>query len=240
MSLALAIRGSDGLVMASDSRVTGPGGRQDTSEKFLQVSRDTGVLTYGAARPGYGGITRLVEETKEHKYSTFDEIAKAAKVVFGREFEDWLEKVPEQERARPLVGFILGGYDHVKTNRFRIVSYESSSKFDAREIEISTFAAARWHISQYLFNKFYYPEMTVKQLAEFAVFVLLETATVEETVGGPIQLATVTLSEGFQRLHADDIQRLIERNQERIASFRQLLLGATLQMGRPDYLRKEG
>lgn len=227
MSLAMALRAADGLVLASDSRVTSQEERRDTSEKFLQVNRDIGVLTYGAAVPGYGAITELVEETKQHEYSTFDQIKEAAAEIFREELNRYFEEeaIPEKDKSRIGLGFILGGYDHVSTNQFRIVSYKSP-RFEAREIldYPPTFAAARWHISEYLLNKIYYPEITVKQLAEMAVFLLLETTTVEETVGGPIQLATVTLEQGFQRLHPDDIRELIERNQHRICAFRRFLL----------------
>lgn len=230
MSLALAIRGSDGLVLASDSRVTLPGEKHDTSEKFLQVNRDMGVLTYGAAIPGYGAITQLVERAKKEKYSTFDQVKEAAARIFKEEYQKWVNELAEEQRSMAFVGFILGGYDHVRTNQFRIVSYDSSQQFAANEVENPTFAAARWHVSEYLMNRIYYPEMTVNQLTELAVFLLLETTTVEDTVGGPIQLASVTLNEGFKRMHPDDIQALIEGNQPRICTFRRTLLDAVNQI----------
>jgi len=234
VTLALAIRAADGLVLASDSRVTSPRGEtRDTSEKFLQVSRDVGVMTYGIAAPGYAGITRLVNETKINQYSTFDQIIESASKVFKSEFEEWLNKTQEiPEDVKPRVrqgsgslGFVIAGYDDVKTKQFRIVSYEAPT-FQIQEIVASPiFAAAQWHIAQYLVEVTYYPEISVKQLCNLAVFVFLETTTVETTVGGPIQLAIVTKSQGYQRLHDDDIQRIIENVQGQICSFRTELLG---------------
>lgn len=232
MTLALALRGSDGLVLASDSRVTSAEGREDTSEKFLQVNRDTGVMTYGAAEPGYAGISSLVQETKAQPedYSTFDTISEAAARIFRSRYESWEEQLelPELDRQQISLGFVLGGYDHVK-NIFRVVRYSAADDFQPNEVrDTPTFAAAQWNIAQFLFDILYYREMTVEQLVDLAVMVLLETQSTEETVGGPIQLATVTLDKGFQRLHEEDIRPIVRRSQPRIARLRSALLSSLL------------
>ena len=85
MTLAMALRAYDGLVLATDSRATGgPRLSVDTSEKFLQVNRDIGVMTYGLAGPGYTGISRLVEavKSKREELTYFRPIADAAGDVF--------------------------------------------------------------------------------------------------------------------------------------------------------------
>ena len=65
--------------------------------------------------------------------------------------------------------------------------------------------------------------MTVDQLKELAVFLMLETISVEPTVGGPIQAATVTLRNAFQRLTEDEIEELIQACQPKVGIFRKLL-----------------
>jgi hypothetical protein len=47
---------------------------------------------------------------------------------------------------------------------------------------------------------------------------------ISPTVGGPMQIATVTLENGFQRLGEKDVQHLIDENQPRFAEFRRILL----------------
>jgi hypothetical protein len=84
--------------------------------------------------------------------------------------------------------------------------------------------AAQWHIARFLINKLFYPEISVEQLSELAVFLLVETAISEPTVGGPLQLATITLSQGFQRLHEQDVNEILRRNQKRFCLFRKVLL----------------
>jgi 20S proteasome alpha/beta subunit len=227
MTLAMALRAYDGLVLATDSRATsGPRRFDDTSEKFLQVNRDIGVMTYGLAVPGYAGISRLVEtvKSKRDELTYFRPIADVAGNIFRSAYNDWL-KGEQQEREIPAdlkVGFILGGYDST-TNQFGISHWESP-EFHERQFPEGDLVAAQWHISRFLVEKLFYPEMSVEKLRELAVFLLVETSISEPTVGGPLQLATITLSQGFQRLHEKDINEILRRSQKRFCLFHKILL----------------
>jgi 20S proteasome alpha/beta subunit len=234
MTLALALRGCNGLVLGTDSRVTsvvpqaiGPPQTitSDTSEKFLQVNRDIGVLTYGLAEPGYSGISRLVEQAKRNRYPRYQDIETAAQAVFLTEFNTWTQAQQQPAvAAAGVVGFILSGYDSVLKNQFRVTSFQSANGFQPQEIVQPTFLAAQFHIAQYLTTKLYRQEMTVAQLTQLAVFLMLETMSTEITVGGPIQLATVTVRNGFQRVTEEEIDKLLDTCQSKVRDFRRLLL----------------
>ena len=228
MTLAMALRAYDGLVLATDSRATGgPRQSDDTSEKFLQVNRDIGVMTYGLAVPGYTGISRLVEATKSRReeLTYFRPIADAAGSIFRDTYLDWRHKEEQQGRETPAdlkVGFILGGYDS-GTNQFKVSHWESS-EFQEQQFAEGDLLAAQWHIARFLINKLFYPEISVEQLSALAVFLLVETAVSESTVGGPLQLATITLGQGFQRLHEKDVDEILQHSQKRFCLFRKTLL----------------
>lgn len=227
MTLAMALRAVDGLVLATDSRIAGRGGTADISEKFLQVNRDIGVLTYGLAQPGYEGISQLVSEVNQHRWAYFSKIADEAARIFQNSYESWLEGQKEKRFYGP-VGFILAGYDNLETNRFRIMHYEITSTSERPFGSLTMnegpgdLLAAQWHLASYLLKKFYYSEMTVSELAELAIFVMTETMTIEETVGGPIQMATITQTAGFQRVHQQDIIDMLRSLQKRFAHFSQI------------------
>jgi len=228
MTLAMALRAYDGLVLATDSRATG-GAHQsvDTSEKFLQVNRDVGVMAYGLAVPGYAGISRLVEtvKSKREEPTYFKPIADEAGSIFQAVYNEWLDGEKQRGREVPpdlKVGFILGGYDSA-ANQFKISHWESP-EFQERQYPNGDLLAAQWHTARFLLNKLFYPEISVEQLSELAVFLLVETAISEPTVGGPLQLATITLSQGFQRLHEQDVNEILRRNQKRFCLFRKTLL----------------
>lgn len=230
MTLAMALRAYDGLVLATDSRATG-GQRQsdDTSEKFLQVNRDIGVMTYGLAVPGYMGISRLVEavKSKREELTHFGAIADAAGVIFQQAYDGWVSGHAGEGRpgsAVGPVGFILGGYDST-TNQFKIAHWEGSI-FGEPKYYDGELLAAQWQIARFLANRLFYPEISVVLLSELAVFLLVETAVSEPSVGGPLQLATVTESQGFQRLHDQDINEILQRSQKRFCAFRKMLTEA--------------
>ncbi len=239
MTLAFALRGSNGLVIGADSRVTKPDGTADTSTKFLRVNREVGILTYGNAEIGHHAINRIVDRVnnygdfrREKRTVHFSEIQEITKNISKDTFDAELQKIndelkkngkPKIESSNPdlLTGIVLGGYDANETNQFKIVHLVSPYFEVEHRADI---VAAQWHVSQFLINHFYYFEMDVEQLKRLAVFMLIETETVSTTVGGQLKLATVTLDQGFQLLNEKDIQNIIRENQPRFAKYHKMLL----------------
>ena len=238
MTLAFALRGSDGLVLGSDSRSSGPDGSTDTSTKFLQINREIGVLTYGLTEVGYKGINRLYNEinqtddfdVKKKRLVYLSDISEKAKKIFQETYDEWFENFKKlnkdavKDDPQFRTGFILGGYDANETNQFKIL-YWQSPQFQKEE-RPTDIIAAQWSISQYLSNHLYYAEMNVEQLKKLAVFMLIETEMTSDTVGGQLQIATVTIANGFQRLNEQEVRALINENQPRFAKFRRILMEA--------------
>lgn len=234
MTLAFALRGSNGLVLGADSRVSSPFGSADTSTKFLQVNREIGILTYGLAEVGYKTINALIDEVNGYSDFTttvkprivhFSEIAKKTQDICKKTYDEITSELKKKESTltdRELVtGFILSGYDANETNQFKIYHFESPSfEVDDRPDII----AAQWHISQFLSNHFYYQEMDVEQLKRLAIFMLIETEMISTSVGGRLKIATVTLENGFQLLNEKEVQDIICENQARFAKYRRVLL----------------
>lgn len=220
MTLAVTLRYSNGLVMASDSRVTGgPRKSADISEKFLQINRDVGVMTYGLAVPGYRGIRSLVEEVhqKPANYSTMEAITGRAQALFQESHQEFLERNRQPDGSLPpaieqqVVGYIIAGYDGNDTAQFRIYLFESGNNFQLREQP--DIMAAQWHLSKFLFPFLQYPGMSVRQGRKIAAMLLILTSIFEPTVGGPIHLATVTIEEGFTLLHEREVASITEEVQ---------------------------
>lgn len=226
MTLALALRASDGLVLASDSRMSGGVGHADISEKFLQVNRDVGVMTYGLADPGNAGVRRLVDEVKAAPaaFTTMREIVTRAQSIFVEEFNSFLDQhrgpdgkiVPELEGQE--VGFIIGGFDGNDTGSFAIYQFDSVGGF--APLEMDEVIAAQWPVASMIVPLLAYPGMSVEAALDLAVIAMLVTSSVEPTVGGPTHLATATLSEGFSLLNERETHQRIERNQHRFSKIR--------------------
>lgn len=219
MTLAMAIRCSDGLVLATDSRATGGAlGAADISEKFLQVNRDVGVMTYGLAVPGYRAIRQLVENVRARpgRYATMSAIVRRAKDVCTQTFRSFVARRPQLQGEA--VGFIVAGFDGNETGLFRIFHMESTTDFEPSE-ELQMLAA-RWHLPSVLMRYLSFPGMSVKTGADLAVLLMILTSTFDEAVGGPIRLATVTIDRGFMLMHEAQVQALIQGNQNRLAQLK--------------------
>lgn len=233
MTLAVTLRCSNGLVMASDSRVTGgPRKSADISEKFLQINRDVGVMTYGLAVPGYRGIRSLVEEVHQNpaNYSTMEAITGRAQALFQESHQEFLEQNRQPDGLLPpeiqqqMVGYIIAGYDGNDTAQFRIYLFESSNNFQLNEQP--DIMAAQWHLSKFLLSFLQYPGMSVRQGRKIAAILLILTSTFEPTVGGPIHLATVTIEEGFTLLHEREVASIVEEIQPLLLTFKSAWLDA--------------
>ena len=232
MTLAIAARATNGLVMAADSRmsVVHEGvttATMDFSDKFLQINRDVGAMTYGLAIPGFAGISRLIQDGRASRpdFATYAQVVQRAPDIFRSEWEKFRE---DHEDVDGLVGFVIGGYDMVETNQFRVHSFVSSDDFVGQENQQPLFLAAQWHLSQYLGDMLYHEHMTVEAVAELVVFMVQATSTISEGVGGPIQLATVTTEAGFQSIHPSEVNNILERNARRYSRIQAIAMDEIL------------
>jgi 20S proteasome alpha/beta subunit len=224
MTLAIALRGSNGLVLASDSRMSGSRSKDD-STKFLQVNRDIGVMTFGLAVPGNAGIRKLRDNVNSKQLAHFSQIVVEAREVFVNEYTEFTDSLTKQgvtiDPRLHTLGFILAGFDSHETNQFKIYLYESP---EFTPVERADVCAAQWHISKIMLDYLQYPQMTVEQLKELSVMMMLETSSFNEAVGGPIQIATVTYDKGFRQLHQDEVNKIVACVQPKIIKFRSAVM----------------
>lgn len=214
LSLTIALTGKDGLVLAADSRTTegytlgGPRIR-DNVIKFIQLNENWGVLTYGLSDIGQAGLTALGEEIlKGSGRLLLAAVLEKSTRIFDRVSSDWSRSNSGIRRRDKDVGFVMGGYDREERG-FRVFSFQSPD-FLARKLNGRCLLGGQWHIAKFLIRKFYTENMTVDFLKRLAVFLLDATMTVEKTVGGPMRLATVTESAGFQWVPEEEMKHILE------------------------------
>lgn len=212
MSLTIALKAADGLVLAADSRVTegytlrGPK-TSDNSVKFIQLKDNLGILTYGLSVIGYNGITALKEGIVND--SNMESALEKGTSVFKKVDSDWIEENPQIKRHNNDVGFILAGYKK-EEDRFMIFNLQSPD-YLPKGIEGGCLLAGQWHVAKYLVNKLYKSNMPAEALKDIAAFLLSATMSVEKTVGGAILLATITES-GFRWASPEEVNSILERN----------------------------
>lgn len=128
MSLAIAFKGPEGIVLAADSRVTLEGrvpgknisipATYDTATKLLQVSGQDYV---GAVTYGLGALGQREPRTAHSFIPEFESKLNAAErkrmsvkgfaTEFGQFFADkWADNMPSDYKGPPML-FLVGGYD---------------------------------------------------------------------------------------------------------------------------------
>lgn len=234
MSLTIALKAFDGLVLAADSRMTegytlsGPKTRDD-SVKFIQLKDNLGLLTYGLSDIGYAGITSLGEEISKDFNQRIqpESILDRSTWIFKKADSEWGRNNPQVSRRDNDVGFILGGYDGER-GEFVIFNFQSPD-FLPKKIKSGCLLAGQWHVAKYFVEKLYKSEMSIELLSNLSVFLLDATTTVEKTVGGTISLATITKS-GFKWATIDEIDSIKERNSLFLEFFRERFYSALLSV----------
>ncbi len=235
MSLTIALKAIDGLVLAADSRTTkgytldGPRTR-DNSIKFTQLNDDWGALTYGLADIGRAGISSLREQISQgvSQYESLAPILDKGMEIFNRVSSDWDKRNSEIRRRERDVGFIIAGYER-EEKEFRIFDFQSP-EFAPRSVKNGCLLAGQWHIAKFFVNRLYTRDISVDRLKDLAVFLMNATMTVAKTVGGAIRLATITKSQGFQWVLEDEVKSITERNELFHSLFQEQLYSSLLSV----------
>ena len=217
MSLLIAAAGIDGVVLASDSRVTegytpeGPKTRDD-SVKFIQLGPDWGILTYGLSEIGHAGISALKEEVSQAPMvlNSGKALTERGKQLLQRISLEWGSCNQRIKRRSGDVGFVIGGYER-ETNAFRIFNLQSPD-FAAASPRNGCMVAGQWHVAKYFLAKLYSKDLALEKLKQLAVFLLDATMKVDKQVGGPIRLAAVSAASGFTWASDAEVGSLMSRN----------------------------
>ena len=201
MSLAVAIEAANGIVLAADSRATfgnplGMTAVNDTVQKIYRPNPRTAIAMVGQAETGAALIQRIVTTLAAQPGADVDATAEAIRTVGNQFFGQWFG--PPQfmmgpagpvSTPRPDVWFLLVGYD--AANQAKILSLGSTPPFNfAPNLSTTGFAAAGVvPLAVYLLNRLYRRGLDLEITKDLATYCILETASQDGKVGGPIRLA---------------------------------------------------
>lgn len=256
MSLGIAFKGPEGIVLAADSRVTLTGQKQvasqvlilpatfDNATKLLRASghKYVGAVTYGQGaigqrepRTAHSYMLEFENELKGERLPVED-FAKKLSAFFMKR---WSLEMPKDYKGPDMV-FLVGGYDDGATYG-RIFEVSVPSMLDPKEHNAGTFGVV-WGgqqqfterlihgfdnrvltILQKSFNlsedqmaglddklkaelslSIPYPFLPLQDCVDLAIFLIRTTMTIQtwlvdvRGVGGAIDVATITRTEGFK------------------------------------------
>lgn len=227
MTLLVALKASDGIVMAADSRGTfgdprGVTAQNDTMIKAYPLGATAGCLLAGSGEIGSLLIQEFQRQLGASQAADVEQLV-ASLIDFARgKYQHWFPSIPPvappmmlqagQMVGRPDVTILIAGYD----SQGESAIYQLSSGLDwAPMLHNYGFAVAGVpQYALYLLNRLYDSNKTRKELEALAVYVITETASQDGKVGGPVQLLRINRAEAAA-VAADEVHRIIADNEAR-------------------------
>lgn len=212
MTLVVAIKAVDGIVLAGDSRGTigdprGLTAINDTQKKVHQLGR------YGLAFAGAGDMAAaLLDEFQKRKLGdqpNVDELAVGLSTIAADMFTQWFRDIRRSERSAVLL--ILVGYRNVADGTEPLLyTLNSQANFSPGiNPEMTMVGVPQYAV--YLFHRYYDPSITVDRARALAEYLIAETASQDPKVGGPIRIAEVTPS-GYRELTDAEVSEISAAN----------------------------
>jgi 20S proteasome alpha/beta subunit len=234
MTLLVALKGSDGLVLGADSRGTfgdprGVTAQNDAQQKAHILAPHVAALAAGAAEVGAMVVDRARHVIADQGLDWASPVASALRDTARNSYNEWFPTVPAiqplpmiqsgQVAARPDVAFLVGGYEQDGTPRLLGLG----SLFDFSPM-LHDYGFAVQGVAQYalyLLNRLYQPDRTMKELAALAVYTITETASQDGKVGGPVKVITIKPDvDGCQEYPPEAVSEIQLANESRSTALR--------------------
>jgi 20S proteasome alpha/beta subunit len=250
MSLAVAIEAVNGIVLAADSRATfgdprGMTAVNDTVQKIYKPSSRTAVAMVGQAESGAALIQHISAALAAQPGANVDVASEVFRTTGNQYFSQWFG-VPQFMMGplgpvpipRPEVWYLLVGYDG--ENQAKILNLPSTPPFNfAPNLSTTGFAAAGIvPLAVYLLNRLYRRGLDLEIAKDLAAYCIVETASQDGKVGGPIHLAVVKLNEETIILPDDETLAVVGRAQRHRETLRNSFLNPENRGEPPEAVRQ--
>jgi 20S proteasome alpha/beta subunit len=231
MSLLVCLLGTDGLVLATDSRGTfgdprGITAQNDLIKKLYLVNERVGILVAGAGDLGSTVVSGFLAlpDIASHGVT---ELTMALHRYAREQFAQWFQLFTIKQTggdprpARPDLNFLVAGFELNQESKI----YRMSSSLDFAPM-LHNYGFGIDGVAQYalyLINRLYDPESAIEDLQYLAAYVITETASQDGKVGGAVQIAHV--KEGDTRsLSAGTVEEILLANRKRSQALKKSFL----------------
>jgi 20S proteasome alpha/beta subunit len=242
MSLLVCLLGTDGLVLAADSRGTfgdprGVTAQNDLIKKLYLANERVGILVAGAGDLGstvVSGFLALPDTASLGITELTMALHRYARAQFGEWFERFsIKPAPSDSRpARPDLNFMVAGFEL----NYEPKIYRMSSSLDFAPM-LHNYGFGIDGVAQYalyLLNRLYDPKSVIEDLQCLAAYVITETASQDGKVGGAVQMATLAAGD-TQILDTDAVADILVANRERSHALRISFLKNEYGLGSAKY-----
>jgi hypothetical protein len=227
MTLALAMKATDAIIVAADSRGTigdprGLTAVNDTQQKIFQFG------TCGLAISGAAELTQaIMDELGKRGLNNPLNIDQAVANLMDAAgiYDGWFHGINFDQR--PGILFLLGGY-RISADGSppipMIYLMTSNTRFAPQLAGAYPMMVGVPQYAVYLSHRYYDPAMTADSAAALAEYLISETASQDPKVGGPIRIAKV-LPTGYHPLTDDEVSALKKRNARLNSKLKRFFMG---------------
>jgi 20S proteasome alpha/beta subunit len=235
VTLLVALLGSDGVVLAADSRGTFGDPSQTTAQNDSQKKAHILAPHVAAITSGNGEVAALLayEAKRAMEDVGLDGVTPVMEMLretCREKFNEWFPTVPAiqapalaamgQAPTRPVVNFVVGGYELGANGPHDPKLFHLLSHMDFAPM-LSDYGWAVEGIAQYalyLLNRLYQQDRGVQELTALATYTITETASQDGKVGGPVKVITITPTKGCVLLDEEAIGGIMSQNAARSAA----------------------
>lgn len=219
MTLIISLEGRDGIVIASDSRVTTGDAhyRDDSDKKLDKISDHIGLATAGDALL----VEALIKELKDvvnvdpNLQNSVTLTAEKFRQILYNKYILWFPIGMLNGQPRPELLFILSGYD-IFTDRQEQKTFVLISNLNFVPLPQMNGCGLGGQINyaRGLVTRFYSQTKNINDLAKLAIYAVTETAKQNIFVGGKTRLMKIK-NTGIEFLSDADISTIERENKRR-------------------------
>lgn len=220
MTLIVGLIAKNGIVLASDSRMTSGDptvASTQSNDTVRKIFRITNHCAMGISGSGEIGVT-LIEDFQEeidkqnNQLLTVIDIVERFRSHCCGKYESWFRRLPVESERIPDFNALICGYTKLvggKLESPKIIRMRSYTQFAPMTTTTGFATLGIPTIANYLLNRLYLRnEIALEQALSLASFCIIETESQDGRVGGNLQAATLSDEEIFKEVDEKGINDL--------------------------------
>lgn len=214
MTLIVGLKAKGGIVLAADSRGTigdprGLTAINDSQEKLFSLGK-WGIAFSGAIEMGAALFDRFQIDGVDQAKNV-DQMAGSIAATSADLFKSWFRDIPPDRRMG--VVMILAGYRHQGNQPSEPMMYIFNSQANfAPQLCGNTMMAGVPQYAVYLMHRYYNDHITLAKAQALAEYLIVETASQDPKVGGPIKVGIVK-PRGYEALTKSQVETIHKKNE---------------------------
>jgi len=216
----VVLEGTDGIVLASDSREASLDGfyNDNSKQKLHKLSDNLGLLTSGEATLPITLIEQLKKKINDEPIlkKNVTQTAEQFRQILLNAYTQWFQIGIVNNPIKPDILFILTGYDVFPTSKEKKTYNLWSGMNFVPQPQIVGYATGGQYITaRAIISRLYSRDKNIEDLTKLAVYAITESARTNLWVGGNVRVLRLKDNGTEEPLSDTDIKAIITRNKRK-------------------------